>query len=106
MSGANYAHCEVCGGKAFYDADTDYGDAEHAALCGKCAKSCQLAVLPKGPPMTEFEVEAIRFRLEQRKAHEAILDRLKREADEHRSPEFKAWLAGDRSVWGDSKDVD
>lgn len=73
---------------------------EDAALCGECAKSHRLVALPKGPPMTDFEVEAIRFRLEQRKAHEAILDRLKREADEHRSPEFKAWLAGDRSVWG------
>ncbi|MGK4186756.1 hypothetical protein AB0X98_01030 [Rothia koreensis] len=106
MSGANYARCAVCGGKAFYDADTDYGGAEHAALCGECSKGHLLAVLPKGPPMTDFEVEAVRFRLEQRKAHEAILDRLKKEADEHRSPEFKAWLAGDRSVWGDTEGVD
>lgn len=106
MSRANYALCEVCNHKAFYDADTDYWDAEHAALCDECAKSYRLVALPKGPPMTEFEVEAVRFRLEQRKAHEAILDRLKKEADEHRSPELKAWLAGDRSVWGDTEGVD
>lgn len=39
MAGADYMHCDACGRKAFYDADTDYGDAQIVALCGECVST-------------------------------------------------------------------
>lgn len=36
MAGADYAYCDVCEQKAFYDSDVDYGDACVWVLCGKC----------------------------------------------------------------------
>lgn len=47
MSGANYTRCAKCNQKAYYDADTDYGDADWAALCPECATTHQLIVAPK-----------------------------------------------------------
>ena len=42
MSGADYAHCDHCGTKAFYDADTEVGDA--AIFHGKCLPEHDAAV--------------------------------------------------------------
>lgn len=42
MSGADYAHCGHCGTKAFYDADTEIGDA--TIFHGKCLPKHDAAV--------------------------------------------------------------
>lgn len=45
MSGSNYAHCDHCGTKAFYDADTEIGDA--AIFHGECLTKHYAAVAAK-----------------------------------------------------------
>lgn len=55
MAGADYAHCEVCGAKTFYDTDIEvdpdtgkyYGCGDIASLCLTCAETYVVAVLPK-----------------------------------------------------------
>ena len=50
MSGADYRECDRCEGKAYYDTDTDYGDALVWVLCEECAKThrFRLIELPNG----------------------------------------------------------
>jgi len=70
MAMADYCRCDVCKGKAFYDAnitDSRYNaawdeteDADPVALavlCSECAKTRAVAVLPEG--MTGADVEAL-----------------------------------------------
>ena len=60
MAAADYRLCDVCGGKAFYDADLYYPDEPNdageflpgfvgawAVLCDECAKTHEVVVRPK-----------------------------------------------------------
>ena len=49
MSGADYAHCDHCNTKAFYDAETEIGDA--AVFHGKCLPEHDAAVAAKALPV-------------------------------------------------------
>lgn len=49
MAAADYRHCDRCGQKAFYDADTDYGDAVLLTLCGPCSTIASLTVVEPEP---------------------------------------------------------
>ena len=68
MAGADYWRCDVCGGKAFYDAPLNYDDHTHmrddgvllplgcgdmAALCEDCAKTHEVVVKPRHSGETE-----------------------------------------------------
>jgi hypothetical protein len=49
MAGADYWKCEICGCKAFYDAQIEWWSEDNwtgalAALCVDCSKTHQLAV--------------------------------------------------------------
>lgn len=46
MAGADYKQCHHCGTKAYYDADTDYGEAHVVALCRDCKKSHVITTQP------------------------------------------------------------
>ena len=53
MSGADYAHCDHCGEKVFYDADTEIGDA--AVFHGKCLPAHDAEV--RAETLAEFTEE-------------------------------------------------
>lgn len=55
MSASNYMKCLNCNTKAYYDADTDYGDAEVAALCSTCARTMEFTVIRKGDKIIRRE---------------------------------------------------
>jgi hypothetical protein len=43
----DYFLCYTCKGKTFYDANTDYGEAEVVALCKECKKTYEIIVRRK-----------------------------------------------------------
>ena len=47
--------CLNCNAKAYYDADTDYGDAVVAALCSSCAQSMEFTVIRDGDQIIRRE---------------------------------------------------
>ena len=47
MARMDYKWCFTCGGKAFYDANTDYGEAEIVVLCKECKKTYEIIVRRK-----------------------------------------------------------
>lgn len=73
MSGADYRHCDRCGAKAFYDADTAYGDAVLLTLCGPCSTIATLKIVepPAAPAETIDLVAALRNSIEAAKQRRA-----------------------------------
>ncbi len=49
MAGCDYATCDVCGGKTFYDAEVDYSffNGIQKVLCDECSKTHEIIIKKK-----------------------------------------------------------
>ena len=60
MAAADYRHCDICGAKAFYDAELNYDFEDYpetglynlgswVCLCTECSKTHEIKIVPKEP---------------------------------------------------------